>query len=187
MTSCYLTIFRVHPNDRLSSLPNDRLRPLPNDRLLPPQPLLRPAFQVPGIEGIIDFFWERINSAPDAMVSINHAEIRQSLYRGGSEIRIDAHLQGTQLREVWMQIEDELHQMHSVPCSPFSVVLAGRGGVISTLPLSKALPMISASTHCYRATDFKLDLQPDRIDIRTSMTYFLDNNNRIYKIEKRFY
>eukprot|EP01039_Chlorochromonas_danica_P002939 gene2939-3207_t len=145
--------------------------------------IMQPIYQVCGVKDIIDFFVQRMDSSPDATFEVKDAQIKQFLHKGGSEIIINAHICGTRIREVLVEVKDEKNRVHTVPCAAYLALLEGRG-VISSMPLSEALSVIS-SPQCW--ADFKLDIKPDVIDIRTSITYFLDNSNRIYKIEKRFH
>eukprot|EP01039_Chlorochromonas_danica_P010537 gene10538-11674_t len=144
---------------------------------------LQPVYQVCGVEGIIDFFVQRMDSSPDATFEVKHAQIKQFLHKGGSDIIINAHICGTRIREGLVDVKDEKNRVYTVPGAAYVALLEGRGA-ISSMPLSDALSVIS-SPQCW--ADFKLDIKPDVIDIHTSITYFLDNSNRIYKIEKRFH
>lgn len=144
---------------------------------------MQPVYEVCGVEGIIDFFIQRMSSSPDATFQVKDAQIKQFLHRGGSEIVINAHICGTRIHEVLVDVKDEQNRVYNVPCAAYAALLAGRG-VISSMPLSEALSII-CSPQCWG--DFKLDIKPAVIDIHTSITYFLDNSNRIYKMEKRFH
>eukprot|EP00981_Chlorochromonas_danica_P005642 scaffold1160_cov174-Ochromonas_danica.AAC.42 len=148
-----------------------------------PGGLMQPIYQLCGVESIIDFFVERYSSTPDTIFDMKCAQIKQYLYKGGSEITINAHIRGTRIREVLINVKDEKNRVHTVSCVAYAALLTGRG-VISSMPLSEALSIIS-SPQCW--ADFKLDINPYEVNLRISFTYFLDNSNRIYKLEKRFF
>lgn len=142
--------------------------------------LIKPIRELSGVDHIVDFLVELMSSSPDFMFVLKNAQIKQHLHQGGCQLIIDVHISGTRIRDVFLEVKDEKNNLHTVPIWAYTELLIGRG-VVGSLPLSEAISVVSSPVNW---TNFKLDIKPEVLDLNVSITVFMDNNNRVYKMEK---
>eukprot|EP01039_Chlorochromonas_danica_P003107 gene3107-3403_t len=128
------------------------------------------------IEAMINMFIERMSISPDTCIVLKNAQIKQHLDRGGSEVMFQIQVMATTVRDVLIQVRDEKSQAYTVPTRAYSALLEERRVLARTTPLSQSLPSISLQ-------NWELDLHPTGCNFKGSFICYLDNNNRLYKME----
>lgn len=128
------------------------------------------------IEAMIKLFIERMSISPDTCIILQSAQIKQHLDRGGSEVMFQVQVKSTTVRDVLIQVRDEKSQAYTVPTRAYSAILEHRRVLSPTTPLSESLPSISLD-------NWELDLHPTGCNFKGSFVCYLDNNNRLYKME----
>eukprot|EP00981_Chlorochromonas_danica_P000032 scaffold21_cov179-Ochromonas_danica.AAC.5 len=144
--------------------------------------LTEPIHRVSGVNQIVDFLVNLISCTPDFALVLKKAQIKQHLHKGGCEVILDLHIRGTRIRDVAIEVRDEKDKVHMLPVWVYTALLVGRG-VIASMPVSEAIPVIS-SPHNW--SNFDLDINPDVVDLNVSLIHYMDNNNRVYKMEQVF-
>lgn len=142
--------------------------------------LMKPIRELSGVDRIVDLLVELMSSSPDFVLVLKNAQIKQHLHQGGCQVIMDVHITGTRIRETFLEIRDEKNDLHTIPIWAYTELLIGRG-VIGSLPLSEAIPIVSSPVNW---SNFKLDIKPGVLDLHVCITTFMDNNNRVYKLEK---
>eukprot|EP01039_Chlorochromonas_danica_P004199 gene4199-4612_t len=137
-------------------------------------------FETRGVDNLINTMFALINSSPDYVFSVKNARIKQYLHRGGCEILSEIHINGTRVSDFLVEVLDEKKNVHLVSSYVYDALLTRRE-VIASKPISEALSIISSP----RARKSSLlNFGRGKINCRMLVTHSLDNNNRVYKVEK---
>eukprot|EP00981_Chlorochromonas_danica_P011678 scaffold4209_cov160-Ochromonas_danica.AAC.5 len=137
-----------------------------------------PIRRLDGLNQILSVMSGCMGSCPDFAMRLKDAKIKQHLNRAGSQLVLTCRAQGTRVEDYMMELLDENQILRKIPVrlwdsllmsgEKLETVLAAGGGLSFDALCSD---MRTNSTNSYE------------VDIISVMTYWLDNDNRIYRLD----
>lgn len=134
-----------------------------------------------GNSTIAAFFSELIGNTPDIALVLKGMSLKQFLHRGGTEIAMQIEIRGTNIQDVMVEIQDENKIPRFVTARVYAALMMARGH-LSELPISEAIHALS-TPDCWPLFNF----DPSMINLRLLLTFHMDNNLRVYKMESKSY
>lgn len=136
-----------------------------------------------GVDNLINTVLALVNSSPDYIFTVKSARIKQYLHRGGCDILSEIHVHGTRVSDFLVEVMDEKKNVHHVSSYIYDILLMSRE-VVATKSISEALSIISSRL---ARRSCQLNFGRGIISCRMLVTHSLDNNNRVYKVEKHIF
>eukprot|EP00981_Chlorochromonas_danica_P011676 scaffold4209_cov160-Ochromonas_danica.AAC.3 len=137
-----------------------------------------PIRRLDGLNQILSVISGCMGSCPDFVVRLKDARIKQHLNREGSQLVLTCRAQGTRVEDYMVELLDENNALRKIPVrlwdnllmsgEKLETVLAAGGGLLPDA--------ISVDRH-------KASIKPYEVDSISQMTYWLDNDNRIYRMD----
>lgn len=129
-----------------------------------------------GLEKILGVLFVSMLSCPDSIVRLLDARIKQHLDREGSQLIMTGRVQGTRIKEFVVETLDEDQKVNHVPLRVWDHLLT-TGEKLNTL-MKKA----GFSSDLSGLNDI---ITPYKIDFILDITYWLDNDHRIYRMDMK--
>lgn len=142
---------------------------------------------VNGVSTMIERIIGDMGRSPDMTCQIRDVEIRQRLNTPGSKLVIRARVQGTRISESLVEISPKDQPMYTIPSLWYHRLLTGK--------LPEGYPSVDAElnnandiqtvfqTIETQLSKYKLHFSPYQIDFCAKLSFFLDNDHRIYRFE----
>eukprot|EP01039_Chlorochromonas_danica_P009794 gene9793-10832_t len=137
--------------------------------------------EIQGSSNIASFFSKLVDNSPDITFFLKAMSLKQFLHRGGTEILMRVEIKGTNIRDIMVDIQDENKVPRVVTARIYVALLMARGR-LSELPISEAIRALS-TPECWPLFNF----DPVTIDLEFLLTFHMDNNLRVYKMECKSY
>eukprot|EP00981_Chlorochromonas_danica_P001741 scaffold376_cov164-Ochromonas_danica.AAC.3 len=134
-----------------------------------------PIRRLDGLDQIMSAMSGCMVSCPDFVVRLKDAKIKQHLNREGSQLILTCHAQGTRVEDYMVELLDENQILRKIPARLWDNLLMS-GKKIETVLTAGGLSLDDLSSD---TTSTKVS----EVDMISQIIYWLDNDNRIYRMD----
>eukprot|EP00981_Chlorochromonas_danica_P001668 scaffold369_cov177-Ochromonas_danica.AAC.1 len=127
-----------------------------------------------GLDKILALMFGNMLASPDYVAHLREAQIKQHLDREGSQLIMTWRVQGTRIKDFVVETLDEDQKVQPVPLRVWDHLLAS-GEKLDTLMQKAGFSSDLARPNA--------GITPYEIDFILDITYWLDNDHRIYRMD----
>eukprot|EP00981_Chlorochromonas_danica_P001179 scaffold262_cov164-Ochromonas_danica.AAC.3 len=129
-----------------------------------------------GLDMILAVMFVTMLASPDNVVRLLGAQIKRHIHREGSQLIVTGRVQGTRIKEFVVETLDVDQKVHRVPLRVWDHLIT-TGEKVDTLMKN------SGSSPSFPELHF--NITPYKIDFILEITYWLDNDHRIYRMDMK--
>eukprot|EP00981_Chlorochromonas_danica_P002745 scaffold537_cov180-Ochromonas_danica.AAC.50 len=129
-----------------------------------------------GLDKILAVIFVYMLASPDNVVQLHEAQIKQHLDREGSQLIMTGRIQGTRIKDFAVEILDEDQKVHRVPLRVWDHLLTTG---------EKPNALMQNAGFSSDLSGLNVSITPYKIDFFVDMTYWLDNDHRIYRMDMK--
>eukprot|EP00981_Chlorochromonas_danica_P011675 scaffold4209_cov160-Ochromonas_danica.AAC.2 len=137
-----------------------------------------PIRRLDGLDQILSAMSGCVGSCPDFVMQLKDARIKQHLNRAGSQLVLTCHARGTRVEDYMVELLDENQILRKIPVRLWDSLLMSGEKLETVLAAGGGLSFDALCSDMHAVST-----KPYEVDIISQMTYWLDNDNRIYRMD----
>eukprot|EP00981_Chlorochromonas_danica_P011677 scaffold4209_cov160-Ochromonas_danica.AAC.4 len=135
-----------------------------------------PIRRLDGLNQILSAMSRCMGACPDFVMHLKDARIKQHLNREGSQLVLTCRTQGTRVEDYMVELLDENQILRKIPVRLWDNLLMSGEKLETVLAAGGGLSFDALCSDTASTNSFE-------VDIISEITYWLDNDNRIYRMD----